>query len=242
MNIFRSIANWVFIVLVPVFLLSGTIAWAFNSLWIYTNGFEKYAVGQELNISPSQLDKSAAELITYFNNPSEKYLDISVTYDNGVTAPLFLDEQTTQVDLADVRHMEDVKSVVWLDYWLFVVSALYSAGYFTAMLIGKRNQKRQDLASGLKRGGIATIGLICFLGVFAVTSFDWFFTTFHEIFFPQGNWQFPMGDHMITLFPDGFWSDVTLLVGLVALVLAVIVWVAGFMWLGRIKAKNIMPE
>ena len=51
-----------------------------------------------------------------------------------------------------------------------------------------------------------------------------------------------MGDHMITLFPDGFWSDVTLLVGLVALVLAVIVWVAGFMWLGRIKAKNIMPE
>ncbi len=234
MNIFRSIAKWVFIVLIPVFLLSGTIAWAFNSLWIYTCGFEKYAVSQDLGVSPAQLDKSAAELIAYFNNPAEKYLDINVTYDNGITSPLY--------DQADILHMEDVKSVVWLDYWLFVVSALYSAGYFTAMLIGKRNQKRQDLASGLKRGGIATIGLICFLGVFAVTSFDWFFTTFHEIFFPQGNWQFPMGDHMITLFPDGFWSDVTLLVGLAALVLAVIVWVVGFMWLRHIKAKDIIPE
>jgi len=234
MNVFRSIAKWVFIVLIPVFLLSGTIAWAFNSLWIYTSGFEKYSVSQDLNVSPAQLDKSAVELITYFNNPVEKYLDINVTYDNGITAPLY--------DQSDVLHMKDVKSVLWLDYWSFVGSALYSIGYVTAMLVGKRNQKRHDLASGLKRGGAATVGLLCFLGIFAVTSFDWFFTTFHEIFFPQGNWQFPMGDHMITLFPDRFWSDVTLLVGLVALVLAIIAWVAGFMWLRHIKTKDVISE
>ena len=36
---------------------------------------------------------------------------------------------------------------------------------------------------------------------------------------------------MITLFPDGFWSNVTILVELVALVLAIIVWCVGFVWL-----------
>ena len=234
MKVFRLIAKRVFILLIPVLLLSGTIAWAFNSLWIYDAGFAKYEVSRDLGVPLAQLDKSTAELIAYFNNPGEQYLDINVIYNNGDNAPLY--------DQADILHMKDVKSVLWLDYWLFAVSALYSIGYFASLFIGKRNQERQNLASALQRGGIATLGLLCFLGIFAVTSFDWFFTTFHEIFFPQGNWQFPIGDHMITLFPDGFWSDVTLLVGLVALVLAVMVWVAGFMWLRHVKAKNIIPE
>lgn len=234
MKLFRSIANWVFIVLIPVFLLSGTIAWAFNSLWIYKAGFAKYEVSQDLRVSPAQLDKSAAELIAYFNNPGEKYLDINVTYENDVNAPLY--------DREDVLHMKDVKSVVWLDYWLFIGSSVYSVAYFIVLFIGKASQQRQILASGLKRGGAATIALVCFLGIFALTSFDWFFTTFHEIFFSQGNWQFPPGDHMITLFPDGFWSDVTLLVGLVALALGGIVWVIGFVWLRHINAKNVITE
>jgi integral membrane protein (TIGR01906 family) len=133
--------------------------------------------------------------------------------------------------------MKDVKGVLWLDYWLFLAAAIYSLGYFIALFMRGRGQRRRDLASGLKRGGVATVALLCFLGVFAITSFDWFFTTFHEIFFPQGNWQFPPGDHMITLFPDGFWSDVTLLVGLVTLALAITVWCAGFVWLRSIKKQ-----
>jgi hypothetical protein len=47
---------------------------------------------------------------------------------------------------------------------------------------------------------------------------------------------------MITLFPDGFWSDVTLLVGLVALGLAVIVWCIGFVWLRRIQKRGPVAE
>jgi integral membrane protein (TIGR01906 family) len=232
MKVFGLIARWIFIIVVPIMLLSGTIAWAFNSLWIYRDGFAKYEVSQALAVSPSQLDQSAAELIAYFNNRGEQYLDINVTYDNGVTAPLY--------DQADILHMKDVKSVLWLDYLLLVGSAVYSIVYFIVLFLANRGQYRQNLVSALKRGGVATIGLLCFLGIFAITSFDWFFTTFHEIFFPQGNWQFPLGDHMITLFPDGFWSDVTLLVGMVALALALIVWLIGFASLRRIKANHVV--
>jgi uncharacterized membrane protein len=70
-----------------------------------------------------------------------------------------------------------------------------------------------------------------------LTSFNSFFITFHEIFFPEGNWQFPPGDHMITLFPDGFWSNTTTLVGGVALVLAILVWCVGFALLQSDKRR-----
>ena len=227
MNAIRLIARWVFIMFIPVLLLSGTIAWAFNSLWIYKAGFTKYDVSQALGVSPAQLDKSASQLIAYFNNPHQEFLDINVTYDNGQTAPLY--------DQSDILHMKDVKGVLWLNYSLFLTAAVYSIFYILASFIWNKRHGRRDLALGMAWGGGATLALLVFLGFFAVTSFDWFFTTFHEIFFPQGNWQFPPGDHMITLFPDGFWSDVTLLVGLVTLGLAVVVGVVGMVWLRRIN-------
>ncbi|RJO62522.1 MAG: TIGR01906 family membrane protein [Dehalococcoidia bacterium] len=233
MNAVRLISRWIFIVFIPILLLSATLAWAFNSLWIYKAGFAKYEVGQALGLSPAELDKSARELIAYFNNTRQELLDINVTYDTGETAPLLNQD--------DVLHMKDVKKLVWLDYRLFVAAVVYSILYILSSLAWNRRHGRRDLAMGVEWGGGATVALLCFLGVFAVTSFDWFFTTFHEIFFPQGNWQFPPGDHMITLFPDGFWSDVTLLVGLVTLGLALAVGALGLVWLRRIKKMERIP-
>ena len=133
MKAFRLTTRWIFIILMPVLLLSGTITWAFNSLWIYNAGFAKYDVSRDLGVSPAQLDRSATELIAYFNNPGEKHLDINVTYDNGDNSPLY--------DQADILHMKDVKSVIWLDYWLFAISGLYSIGYPNAEF-GNRELQR----------------------------------------------------------------------------------------------------
>ena len=234
MNAFRVMARWIFILCIPIILLSATLAWTFNSLSIYKAGFAKYEVGQALGLSPIELDKSARDLIAYFNNPRQELLDINVTYDTGETAPLY--------DQFDILHMKDVKGVLWLDYRLFLAAAIYSAIYILLSLILNGRHGRRDLAMEAKWGGGATVALLIFLGVFAVTSFDWFFTTFHEIFFPNGNWQFPPGDHMIMLFPDGFWSDVTLLVGLVTLGLALAVGGLGLFWLRCIKKREHVPS
>jgi len=230
MNVLRLVARWVFILCIPVLLLSATLGWAFNSLWIYKAGFVKYDVGQALGLSSTELDRSARELIAYFNNPHQELLDINVTYDTGESGPLF--------DEADILHMKDVKGLVWLDYHLFLSVAIYSLIYILASFMWNRRYGRRDLALGAAWGGGLTVAVLCFLGFFAVTSFDWFFTTFHEIFFPNGNWQFPPGDHMITLFPDGFWSDVTLLVGLVTLGLALLVGGLGLLYLRVARKKD----
>jgi integral membrane protein (TIGR01906 family) len=230
MNILHRIASWIFVISIPVLLLSGTLAWAFNSAWIYNAGFDKYDPGQDLGLSKTELDRSARELIAYFNDPRQELLDINVIYDTGETAPLLSTD--------DALHMKDVKGVLWLDYTLFLGSAVYAGAYAISNLAWNRKNGRRLLASGLKTGAAATAGLLVFLGFFAVTSFDWFFTTFHEIFFPGGNWQFPPGDHMITLFPEGFWVDVTLLAGLVTLGLALAVWIGGFLWMRIIARKG----
>ncbi len=231
MKIARKIAQWLFVICIPVLLISATLGWAFNSLWIYTNGFVKYDVSQALGVSNAELDRAAGELVDYFNDPCQEFLDIDVTYDSGQTAPLY--------DEADISHMKDVKGVLWLDYRLLLASAGYALLYVILAIIWRKLDGLRHLALGAKRGGIATLGLLAFLAVFAVTSFDWFFTTFHEIFFPQGNWQFPPGDHMITMFPDGFWSDTALLAGLVAAGLGAAVLLTGVVSMRLINRRSL---
>jgi len=221
MKAVRVLSRWLLVLCVPLLLLSGTIGVAFNSLWVYTSGFFKYDVALKIELSEAELKRATQELIAYFNNPNQQYLDISVTYDNGQAGPLY--------DRDDVAHTKDVKGLLWLDYYICFFSVVYILSYSAVLWFRERSEMSKELANGAWRGGLSTLGLVAFLGLFAVTSFDWFFTTFHEIFFPQGNWEFSPYDHMVIMFPHGYWFDVAMLVGVVVIGLGLLV--AGGGWL-----------
>jgi len=146
-----------------------------------------------------------------------------------MTGPLY--------DQAEILHMKAVKELIWLDYSLLLFAVIYSAVYSLVNVIWNKRNRRRDLGLGAAWGGGLTVGLLCFFSIFAFTDFNSFFIKFHKIFFPEGNWQFPPGDHMITVFPDGFWSNVTTLVGLVTLVMAIIVLSVGLVLLHIKKGK-----
>jgi uncharacterized membrane protein len=57
-----------------------------------------------------------------------------------------------------------------------------------------------------------------------VVAFDAAFEVFHELLFPAGSFSFdPATEHLVQLFPDQFWSDTTLALGVLTFTLSIVV-------------------
>ena len=52
--------------------------------------------------------------------------------------------------------------------------------------------------------------------VFVLLSFGVFFVAFHNVFFDPGTWMFEFSDTLIRLFPERFWRDIFIYVGVLA--------------------------
>jgi integral membrane protein (TIGR01906 family) len=84
-------------------------------------------------------------------------------------------------------------------------------------LLIRQPSTRPALLRGIKNGGILTIALILILAVVVFINWDFFFDTFHEIFFDEGTWQFSRSDTLIRLYPEQFWFDVSLIIGIITI-------------------------
>lgn len=114
----------------------------------------------------------------------------------------------------ELRHMVDVKNTVQttLAVWLGSLAALAALGV-AAWGAGWLEAYRQ----GLARGGWLTVFLVAFVIVFVVVGFGIFFVAFHNVFFEPGTWMFLHTDTLIRLFPERFWRDIFIYVGVIAL-------------------------
>ncbi len=111
----------------------------------------------------------------------------------------------------EVSHMADVKSVISM---AFVVGAVLAV----VMVIGIIYLMRRSTGGvrrGLFAGSIVTLVLVIGLAVLAFMGWETFFADFHKIFFKNGTWTFYLDDSLIRLFPEQFWTDSSLLIGVV---------------------------
>ena len=60
-----------FVIAVPVFLITGSLTWAFNNTGLYEDGFEKYRIARASGITTSDLRQVAIDLRGYFNSGEE---------------------------------------------------------------------------------------------------------------------------------------------------------------------------
>lgn len=123
-------------------------------------------------------------------------------------------------------HLADVKVLLDRSRLLCVLLILLWLG---CNLYALYRRKPARVARNLVAGGIAALALTALL-VLAALFFPQAFILFHEVFFPQGNWQFPMESALIRLFPRGFFFDFfklgiarTALLGLLCLVMGLVV-------------------
>jgi integral membrane protein (TIGR01906 family) len=127
-------------------------------------------------------------------------------------------------------HMRDVHGVF---AGLYDAAGLCSVALALAFLATRRTG-RPALWRRLGRSGVAIAGVTVVGGVLGLVFFDAAFELFHELFFPPGTYLFdPQTERLVQLFPDQFWSDTTIAVGVVVVVLSV-----GLAWLGRRNAAT----
>ena len=117
--------------------------------------------------------------------------------------------------------MRDVRGVFG---GFFLVSGGAAVGLF-ALVAGARRMGHVDRAwSAIASGMRWLIVTIVVAGVIASVAFDAVFEIFHELFFPAGSFTFdPRTDHLVQLFPFDFWSETTIVLGGLIVVVAALI-------------------
>jgi len=129
-------------------------------------------------------------------------------------------------------HMRDVRGVF---AGFGVVALVAAAGLAAAYVLARRAGHPERAWAAIRNGarGLA-IGVVI-AGVVAFVAFDAAFEVFHRLFFSGGSYTFDPGtDRLVQLFPFSFWSESTMAVGGLILVLALAVWF--------IAGRRLRPE
>jgi integral membrane protein (TIGR01906 family) len=120
-------------------------------------------------------------------------------------------------------HMSDVSRLVRL-LGLVVLGAVVVAVLCVRRM---RGEPRRVGVVMLRTAAVIGSAALALALTFAV-AFDAAFLAFHQLFFPPGTFLFEPGSNLITLFPEGFWFDASLLAGATILLSAGLCAFAGY--------------
>lgn len=116
-------------------------------------------------------------------------------------------------------HMADVHAIVVVFFALVLASiAVVGAAGFLARGAG---WYWRAVAGG---AAILAVGEVV-VGIAFALAFDQAFTLFHDLLFPSGTWTFdPATDRLVQLFPYDFWTETSVAIAVVGLVLTTATW------------------
>lgn len=142
-----------------------------------------------------------------FNGADDRYLSQLAP----AGEPLFTD--------AEVSHMADVKVLIF--YAVIIAASLAALSVLFGLLL--RKWRPGGFSRGMFAGAWATIALVAAaVALPLIIGWDRFFTEFHNLFFPQGNWAFATESALIRLYPDQFWVDAGIWLGALLLLLSLV--------------------
>jgi integral membrane protein (TIGR01906 family) len=185
------IAIGLFILCIPLLLITSHLTWAVNDLQLHEQSFDKYNVSRDTGISEEDLHATAVGLINYFNSGGV-----------GEALDIFTERE--------MLHLRDVKGLIALNYRLQEAVCGYIALFIIAGSLWMRRRFLTPLAKMALGGGVLTLIVIVVLGIAALVDFDWLFTAFHRIFFSNDYWI--LAGYLPHIFTVGFFSDTAMLI------------------------------
>ncbi len=188
-----------FVIILPFLFFSASIAWAVNSQWLYTSGFEKQNVSATTGLDKEQLVGVAKGFISYWNSSEERINIVVVRYDESV--PLFNEKE--------IDHLVDVKTLFQFDYKVMFITGIYALAYIVFRFARRKIDGLIGLSwdvaigSGLTLVVMIALGLVALLGT---NAFENFWYQFHVLSFANDLWELdPTKDYLLMLVPEGFW-------------------------------------
>ena len=157
-------------------------------------GMVAIAHSQQIDAIGATYEFIGAEIQSYVTTlpfEQESEIRISSAQHNTVWTPGLNDDE--------LSHLSDVQSVIGTILIMTFAVVPVLAIIITVM----RNS--QFVRHSLFGAGIVCMALSVVTALFVLLFFEPTFILFHQVFFPQGNYEFYEGTLLVTIFPQGFW-------------------------------------
>jgi len=231
LGLVRQLAALLFIVALPVALVTTNIRIVTNEPRVYQYATDHFHTTETTGVPRAELLRASAELRAYFNN-NDDTIFVRVTTKDGQPISLFNSRETS--------HLRDVKTLFQGSFRVQEVSVVFVLAYVVAVFIWAREHTLHTLAREILVSAALSAAAVGVLGASALAGFDATFERFHVVFFSNDLWQLdPARDHLIQMFPDGFWRDVTLWIGVGTLAELGVLAAAAGAYLGRTRRTPV---
>jgi integral membrane protein (TIGR01906 family) len=207
----RFVAAACVVAALPLVIGLGVVRFAFSWQPVYSYAVTAYHPEDATGVSAPQLLFATQQIRNYFSN-GNRDLRVEVATAGG-NESLFNERE--------VAHMRDVKALVRRAYALLNALAAVAAVAALALVLDRGGPRR--LARAVLAGSILTGAIVTAFGAASLLGFSQLFTEFHLLSFSNDLWELdPLTDHLVQLFPLGYWFDVTMFVAALVLVIALL--------------------
>ena len=200
-NVMRVLATMVFVLALPTFLVTSGVRQVALRESFYLDEFAKYRIGLVTGLSQPELQQVAQAFVQYFQSPPDRM-------DRSVALP---DRQGLLFNERELAHMVDVQLLMHriFDAWTVSLIALGLSGLL--IVLSHLPTAAPALARAAAIGGVLAVVIVGIAGVASLFDFSALFTQFHFLSFSNDLWLLdPRRDHLIQLFPLGFFFDAAL--------------------------------
>ncbi len=193
MRVINILTSAIFILCIPLMLVTSTCRMALNQTRLYEYGYAKYEVSDATGLEPSELTDISEGLIRYFNSPQE------------LTVSGYFSQQ-------EISHLADVKNLLRLFFRVNEICLMVAFCYVAmGFILFKKMWWPMLMKRLLMSVGLAIV-LFAVLGIALAIDFDGIFSWFHRISFDNLDWLVMPSDMLKKLYPDPFFYDTAIII------------------------------
>ena len=226
MGAVRGLATVLFVLCIPIGLITTNVRFVSNEPRVYRYAIDNYGGVLATGIDRDQLLRAGGQIRDYFNN-GEDTLNIRVSQ-AGRDVSLFNPQET--------QHMKDVKSRFRLMNRVQEFSIIYILAYVAVVVLWAGEVTNRQLAMLVLAGcgiGMAVLGGAAIVGL---SGFNGAWENFHKLIFTNDFWRLnPATDHLIQMFPPDFWQSIVYFIGVLTAAETALIMIGCGIYLGVTK-------